>query len=157
MRYSHRCPQGALWPERVKDAQRKLDTDNIACAIMDIKGCFPNMPKETIRFAIRDIFKQHQKSGKKGVSVPRRSTSKKPCLWKQRDDCSYVWLPFGTILDVLDFSLDQAVFLRLDGEFLRQKKGIPMGDALSPGMTIGTCGWMEHEWMCGLDLSLIHI
>ena len=117
---------------------------------MDIEGCFPNMPKETIRFAIRDIFKQLQKQGKKGVSVPRRSTAK-PCIWKQRDDASYVWLTFATILDVLDFSLDQAVFLRIDGKFLRQKKGIPMGDALSPGMTIGTCGWMEREWMCSLD------
>ena len=27
-----------------------------------------------------------------------------------------------------------------------------MGDALSPGMTIGTCGWMEREWMASLDL-----
>ena len=26
-----------------------------------------------------------------------------------------------------------------------------MGDALSPGMTIGTCGWMEREWMMGID------
>ena len=27
-----------------------------------------------------------------------------------------------------------------------------MGDALSPGMTIGTCRWMEREWMASLDL-----
>ena len=25
-----------------------------------------------------------------------------------------------------------------------------MGDALSPAMTIGTCGWMEREWMTSL-------
>ena len=31
--------------------------------------------------------------------------------------------------------------------------GVPMGDALSPAMTIGTCGWMEREWMNGLDVS----
>ena len=30
---------------------------------------------------------------------------------------------------------------------MRQRKGIPMGDALSPAMTIGTCGWMEKEWL----------
>ena len=29
--------------------------------------------------------------------------------------------------------------------------GIPMGDTLSLGMTIGTCGWMEREWMASLD------
>ena len=38
-----------------------------------------------------------------------------------------------------------------DGRLVRQRKGIPMGDALSPAMTIGTCGWMEREWMDGLD------
>ena len=78
-------------PEFIKNAQRKINTDRIACSIMDIEGCFPNMPKETIRFAIRGIFKQLQKQGKKGVSVPRRSTAK-PCIWKQCEDASYVWL-----------------------------------------------------------------
>ena len=34
-----------------------------------------------------------------------------------------------------------------NGDILRQVKGIPMGDRLSPGMTIGTCAWMEREWM----------
>ena len=27
-----------------------------------------------------------------------------------------------------------------------KKTGIPMGDPLSPAMTIGGCAWMEHEW-----------
>ena len=26
-----------------------------------------------------------------------------------------------------------------------------MGDPHSPGMTVGTCAWMEHEWLAGLD------
>ena len=26
-----------------------------------------------------------------------------------------------------------------------------MGDAISPGMTIGTCAWMEREWRAGLS------
>ena len=38
-----------------------------------------------------------------------------------------------------------------DGRILRQVKGIPMGDALSPAMTIATCAWMEREWMASLD------
>ena len=37
-----------------------------------------------------------------------------------------------------------------DGRLIRQVGGIPMGDALSPAMTIGTCGWMEREWMTSL-------
>jgi hypothetical protein len=38
-----------------------------------------------------------------------------------------------------------------DGTLLRQVGGIPMGDPLSPGMTIGACGWMEKEWMANLS------
>ena len=57
------------------------------------------------------------------------------------------------MLDVLEFSLDNAIFRMKDGRIVRQRKGIPMGDALSPAMTIGTCGWMEREWMNGLDVS----
>jgi len=37
-----------------------------------------------------------------------------------------------------------------DGSLLRQIKGIPMGDPMSPGMTIGACAWMENDWMDGL-------
>ena len=33
------------------------------------------------------------------------------------------------------------------GQLWRQVEGIPMGDPLSPGMTIGTCAWMEQEWL----------
>lgn len=38
-----------------------------------------------------------------------------------------------------------------DGTLLRQTKGIPMGNPLSPAMTIGACAWMEEEWMQQLD------
>ena len=34
-----------------------------------------------------------------------------------------------------------------DGTIRHQVQGIPMGDPLSPGMTIMTCAWMEREWM----------
>ena len=34
-----------------------------------------------------------------------------------------------------------------NGTLLRQFHGIPMGDPISPGMTIGTLAWMEKEWM----------
>ena len=46
--------------------------------------------------------------------------------------------------------MNQAVFRMKDGRLIRQVGGIPMGDALSPAMTIGTCGWMEREWMTSL-------
>ena len=56
-------------------------------------------------------------------------------------------LPFQILLDLVDFSLDFAFVRMPNGSVLRQMKGIPMGDPLSPGMTIGTCAWMEQEWM----------
>ena len=34
-----------------------------------------------------------------------------------------------------------------NGKLKRQIEGIPMGDPLSPGMAIGTCAWMEMEFM----------
>jgi hypothetical protein len=47
----------------------------------------------------------------------------------------------------MEFALDHAIIKMPDGTLLRQTQGIPMGDPLSPGMTIATCAWMEHEWM----------
>ena len=44
-------------------------------------------------------------------------------------------------------ALDHAFVRMPDGTIRRQMEGIPMGDPLSPGMTIGTCAWMEDEWM----------
>lgn len=43
----------------------------------------------------------------------------------------------------------------MDGQQLwRQVNGIPMGDPISPGMTIGACGWMEKKWMQTLHCNV---
>jgi len=47
----------------------------------------------------------------------------------------------------MEFALDNTILRDFDGQLWRQAKGIPMGDPHSPGMTIGTCAWMEHEWL----------
>ena len=57
------------------------------------------------------------------------------------------WLPWDIMLEVLEFAADNAYVRMPDGTILWQAEGIPMGDPLSPGMTIGTCAWMEREWM----------
>ena len=56
-------------------------------------------------------------------------------------------IPFEVMLDVMEFSLDTAMVRMPNGNILRQVGGIPMGDPLSPGMTIGACAWMESEWL----------
>ena len=60
------------------------------------------------------------------------------------------FLSFEVMLDVIDFVLGNTIVKMPDGRLLRQCAGIPMGDPLSPGMCIGSCAWMEDEWMQGL-------
>ena len=73
--------------------------------------------------------------------------STQACGWKKPGKMRAVFLPFEVMLDVMEFSLDNAIVTLGNGILLRQKDGIPMGDPISPGMTIGACGWMENEWM----------
>ena len=60
-------------------------------------------------------------------------------------------MPFAELLDILVFALDNAFVKMEDGTILKQLNGIPMGDPLSPAMTIFTCAWMEKEWMNSLQ------
>ena len=76
--------------------------------IFDIEGCYPNMPKETIRFALRDILQKIQREkGHDAVYVPKFS-NKQPCQWKSKRKTS-LRIPFEVMLDVMDFSLDFAM------------------------------------------------
>ena len=109
------------------------------------------MPKPSIRFALRHILEELETlHGYTGVMVPRRGT--RPCVWmheKTKEDTRYAQLSFQVMLDIMNFSPDFAFIEMPNGHILRQTKGIPMGDPLSPGMTVGTCtcAWMEKEWM----------
>ena len=117
--------------------------------VLDIEGCYPHMPKDAIRYAMRAIAQEMRQRGRTGVSVPKRGKARR-CTFKKVENGPYTWVGFDTMLEVLEFSLNQAVFRMKDGRLIRQVGGIPMGDALSPAMTIGTCGWMEREWMTSL-------
>jgi hypothetical protein len=127
-------------------AQRELAHKGRLCAeIWDIEGCYPNMPKETIRFALRKVLdKLRKKFGYEEVWVPKYSDAQ-PCRWRRWRGAQPI--PFHVMLDVMEFSLDNAMVRMPDGQLLRQRWGIPMGDPLSPGMTLGACAWMEDEWM----------
>ena len=84
------------------------------------------------------------------ISVPRRSR-KDPCRWGTTTDPAYVNLPVGTMVEALDFVLDNTLMRMPDGQLMRQVGGIPMGDPISPANAIGTTAWMELEWMRSLD------
>ena len=143
--------------ERSEDVPRFLEMATrligqhgpVGYVIKDIEGCYPAMPKDAIRMAMRDHIRRiTRESGQRGVSVPRYSDVQK-CEWRKRSssDRRYVWIPFQVMLDVMDFALDHAIVQMPDGTLRRQRDGIPMGDPLSPAMTIITCAWMEDEWL----------
>ena len=48
------------------------------------------------------------------------------------------------MLKVMEF---ENTLIELNGNILKQVKGVPMGGPISPGMTIGACAWMEMEWL----------
>ena len=114
---------------------RRFKGEEIEAHVLDIEGCYPNMPKEIIRFAMRALVEEARRQGREGVSVPSRSKTRR-CTWKRTNGGPWKFIDFSTMLDMLDFSLDQAIFRLPNGKLIRQMLGIPMGDALSPGMTI---------------------
>ena len=134
-------------PRFLEEAARALAPHGaIKAEIWDIEGCYPNMPKETIRFALRRVLQDMRRAyDEHGVYVPKFSDAQ-PCRWQTRRK-GMQFIPFQVMLDAAEFSLDFAMVRMPDGRILRQVQGIPMGDPISPGMTIGTCGWMEREWM----------
>ena len=77
-------------------------------------------------------------------------------MWTSKQKFGTTRIPFQVMNDVIDFVLDNTFISDLDNGTWRQIQGIPMGDPHSPGMTIGTCAWMEKEWCHGLQESAKH-
>ncbi len=155
-------------PNFLKEASTLSELGDIAVLVKDIEGCYPNMPKDAIRSGLRDIVSEIEQRGHGGVIVPKFNSTK-PCTWARAasvrttrngthtfrvDVCDnrHVLIPFNVMIDVMEFALDHAI-VEIDGQLWRQAQGIPMGDPISPGMTIGACGWMEKKWMQTLDAN----
>ena len=117
----------------------------------DIEGCYPNMPKELIKEAARWVCNNLELAGKIGVWVPRRG--KKKCSFDIHPNIAwkYTWLPFADLIDIMEFSLDNAIIRLPDGMLCKQKEGVPMGDAISPGGTIITLAYMENTFLSRLQ------
>ena len=157
---------GGQVPKFLGKAQEELSKyGDIRARVWDIDSCYPNMPRDIIRFSLRDILAEIKKQGQYiGVRIPRH-TKTKPCTWIQMPPLrttrkgthnaeyedvlrsKYVDMHFDVLFDIMEFALDHAVIRMPDNTLLRQSQGIPMGDPLSPAMTIGACAWMEKEWM----------
>ena len=102
------------------------------------------MPKDSIEAASMEEIAQLMREGKKGVWIPQARS--KPCAWKQPKKQLGTWIPLAELRDILIFALHNAFIRMPDGTIRKQTLGIPMGDPLSPGMTILTASWMEKEF-----------
>ena len=117
----------------LRKAEQIAQHGELQVKVKDTTGCYPNMPKETIRFAMRDILtKLKEESGYDGVCVPKFS-DKQPCAWernRRNARRTSQKIPFEVMLDVMEFSLDNAMVRMPGGQILKQAAGIPMGDPL---------------------------
>ena len=68
----------------------------------------------------------------------------------QRDTSKYVSISFSTIIELIEFDLENCYVITHDHRLLKQTGGIPMGSALSPALAVGTLAWMEQEWLQSL-------
>ena len=142
-------------PGFIEEAKRKLsNAGELGAVVKDITGCFPNMEKGKIRFALMDTLEQlRRERNLEAVAVPDKNSEK--CIWitkaTKRVAKNKTVIPSNDLLEIMDFALENAFTKTLDGTLMRQTRGIPMGDPNSPGMTIITCAWMEKQWMMTLD------
>lgn len=144
---------GMQVPEFIQASMKKLqDKGDIHVVVKDITGCFPNMPKDAIKFGIRSLLHEIKtQTAHDTVVVPHKDTL--ACEWKTRKRFNITTLPFETIIEVMEFALENTFIKDNHNQLWQQIQGIPMGDPHSPGMTIGTCAWMEKEWMATLSAS----
>ena len=135
-------------PGFMREATAKVGPrGRIQTRMYDIEGCYPNMPKESIRFAMMKAVRQlSDEFGYNGVFVPKWSDTQ-PCSWRTNKMKTSQKIPFEVMLDVMNFSLNNAMTKMPSGQLMRQVAGVPMGDPISPGMTVATCAWMEDEWL----------
>jgi hypothetical protein len=108
------------------------------------------MPKDVIRIALRsELHKLEEKYGFTGITVPSRQT--RTCTFKPMKGRGWTRIPFEDLAEIMEWSLDNTLVRGLDGQLWRQRDGIPMGDSHSPGVCVGSCAWMEHEWLETVD------
>ena len=84
----------------LEQAMHKLGTRPLGAMILDIEGCYPNMPKPIIRHSMMDIMQQIKKHGFQGVYVPTRATRHK-CSWHPPKKVKTVFIHFHLPMYVL--------------------------------------------------------
>ena len=109
----------------LQESERKLAHKGVLkTSIKDIEGCFPNMPKDAIKEGLKGIVTELSKTKQyDAVYVPKMQRDK--CLWQSKNK-AYIRMPFETLIEIMEFALDNTLVISLDGKLKRQLKGIPM-------------------------------
>ena len=84
-------------PAFLRSTTEKFGGKEIEARVLDIEGCYPNMPKELIRFAMREIIEEARRHGKSGVSVPTRSKTRK-CTWRRTNGGPWKFIDFERVV-----------------------------------------------------------
>jgi hypothetical protein len=134
-------------------------TGSLTHRVVDVEGMYPSMPKPIIRVAMREVLSTIRRQLPPGsgsdpkINVPRKG--KGACSWahERGDKWGHAQVCFSTMIEALEFVLENTYVKMRDGRLLKQAHGIPMGDSLSPAIAIGTTAWMETEWMQSLDTA----
>ena len=114
------------------------------------------MPRQDIVKAMKDILEQtitqDRRSKRKFVLVPRNKQEKPQwgASYSEDTKTTHMKIEYGDMMDVMRFSLTNAV-CKLGTKIIRQTKGIPQGDSLSPAICIGTLAWYENKWIGQLN------
>ena len=107
-------------PQFLEEAQELAKYGQLKSFVKDVDSCFPSMPREAIRFGLRnETTRLKRKHGYEGVIVPKFCDSK-PCKWMKQtpirytrqgahnaqniaEDKRYVNLSFATLLDIMEY------------------------------------------------------
>ena len=140
-------------PQVLRDAKRLFGKNaKFEHHIWDVDSCYPSMPRQDIVRAMQDILDQtvaqDRGAKRKFILVPRNKHEKPQWGNAYTEDvkATHMKLEYKDMIDVLRFSLTNAV-CKLGTRIIRQTKGIPQGDSLSPAVCIGTLAWYENKWM----------
>ena len=102
------------------------------------------MPKadiiEAMEHILHNVRNQTRKCKRKFILVPRCKNEKPTWGTSYTEDQkkTHIKINFQVMIDLIRFSMDNAI-CKLGGEcFIRQTTGIPQGDSLSPAVCIGT-------------------
>ena len=149
----HSCQQ--LQTEVDNIMQSTPTKENISIKIWDIDGFFPSMPKEDILTHMSTVLHEttnehsnmnteyHRQTKVKYISVPRSKCE--PTHFSHYQTADQWNFTHEDLMNIVKFCIDNCLTM-VDGCVYHQNHGVPMGDPLSPPISIATAAVYEKLW-----------